>query len=265
MSMTQRFVGKVALITGAGSGIGEATAKRFAEEGAAVVAVDINEPAAARVVDEIRTHGGQASARRADVANPADADAMIQHAADTFGRLDVLHNNATSGTIGLVADMSVDEWNRALAVNLTAPFLACKFALPVMIAQGGGVIVNMSSDAGLMAEHGLSAYGAAKAGVISLTRSIAAEYARQNIRANCISPGGVLTPPTLAFIHAVDGVEARMKQAHPIGRLGQPEEIANVVLFLASDDASFITGACYVVDGGSMATKSVNLMGLSGL
>ena len=150
-------------------------------------------------------------------------------------------------------------------MNLTAPFLASKFALPVMIAQGGGVIINMSSDAGLMAECGLSAYGAAKAGVISLTRSIAAEYARHNIRANCISPGGVLTPPTLAFIHAVDGVEERMKKAHPVGRLGQPDEIANVVLFLASDDASFITGACYVVDGGSMATKSVNLMGLPGL
>ena len=194
-----------------------------------------------------------------------DAEAMVQHAIDTFGRLDVLHNNATSGTIGLVADMSPADWNRVLAVNLTAPFLASKFALPMMIAQGGGVIINMSSDAGLMAEYGLSAYGAAKAGVISLTRSIAAEYARHNIRANCISPGGVLTPPTLAFIHAVDGVEERMKKAHPLGRPGRPEEIANVVLFLASDDASFITGACYVVDGGSMATKSVNLMGLSGM
>jgi len=263
--MPRRFVGKVALVTGAGSGIGEATAKRFADEGASVVAVDINEPAAMRVVGEIRELGGHASARRADVANPADAEAMIQYAIEIFGRLDILHNNATSGVIGLIADVPVDDWTRVLAVNLTAPFLATKFALPVMIGQGGGVIINMSSDAGLMAEYGLSAYGAAKAGVISLTRSIAAEYARQNIRANCISPGGVLTPPTLAFIHAVDGVEARMKQAHPIGRLGRPEEIANVVLFLASDDASFVTGACYVVDGGSMATKSVNLMGLPGL
>jgi NAD(P)-dependent dehydrogenase (short-subunit alcohol dehydrogenase family) len=263
--MTQRFAGKVALVTGAGSGIGEATATRFAEEGARVVAVDINESAATRVVDAIRTRGGAASAWRADVAHPGDAEAMIHYALNTFGRLDVLHNNATSGTLGLVADMSVDDWNHALAVNLTAPFMASKFALPVMIAQGGGVIVNMSSDAGLMAEYGLSAYGAAKAGVISLTRSIAVEYARHNIRANCISPGGVLTPPTLAFIHAVDGVEERMRRAHPVGRLGRPEEIANVVLFLASDEASFITGACYVVDGGSMATKSVNLMGMPDL
>lgn len=263
--MTQRFADKVALITGAGSGIGEATATRFAEEGARVVVVDINESAATRVADAIRTCGGVASAYRADVAHPGDAEAMIQHALDTFGRLEVLHNNATSGTLGLVADMSVDDWNHALAVNLTAPFMASKFALPVMIAQGGGVIINMSSDAGLMAEYGLSAYGAAKAGVISLTRSIAVEYARHNIRCNCISPGGVLTPPTLAFIQAVDGVEERMKRAHPVGRLGRPEEIANVVLFLASDDASFVTGACYVVDGGSMATKSVNLMGMPDL
>jgi len=263
--MTQRFAGKVVLITGAGSGIGEATAKRFAAEGARVVVVDIHEAAAVRVAGEIRARGGKAAAHRADVAQPTDSEGMVQYAVQTFGRLDVLHNNATSGALGLVADLSVQDWNGALAVNLTAPFLASKWALPVMIAQGGGVVINMSSDAGLMAEYGLSAYGAAKAGVISLTRSIAVEYARHNIRANCISPGGVLTPPTLAFINAVDGVAERMRKAHPLGRLGQPEEIANVVLFLASDEASFITGACYVVDGGSMATKSVNLMGLPGL
>jgi len=259
--MAGRFAGKVVLITGAGSGIGAATAERFAAEGAQVAVVDIDEDAARRVVEDLRRRGGSATAVRADVADPIDAETMIRSTVATFGRLDVLHNNATSGTIGLVADMAVDEWTRVLGVNLTAVFLATKFALPVMIAQGGGVIVNMSSDAGLMAEHGLAAYGAAKAGVISLTRSVAIEYARHNIRANCISPGAVLTPPTQAFIAAVDGVEARMIKAHPIGRLGKPQEIAGVVAFLASDDASFITGACYVVDGGSMATKSVNLLG----
>lgn len=259
--MAGRFAGKVALITGSASGIGEATAKRFAQEGARVVVVDINEDGMRRVVGEIQAAGGQASACAADVADAADAEAMVQHAVDTFGRLDVLHNNATSGTLGIITDMTVEAWDRTVAVNLTAPFLATKFALPVMIEQGGGVIINTSSAAGVMAEYGLSAYGAAKAGVISLTRSIAIEYARHNIRANCICPGGVATPPTMALIAAVEGLRERVEKAHPIGRIGTPEEIASVVLFLASDEATFVTGAAVMVDGGSLATKSVNLLG----
>ncbi len=259
--MAGRFAGKVALITGSASGIGEATAKRFAREGAKVVVVDLNEEGMRRVVGEIQAAGGQASACAADVADAADADAMVQHAVDTFGRLDILHNNATSGAMSLIADMSVEAWDRTVAVNLTAPFLATKFALPVMIDQRGGVIVNTSSAAGVMAEYGLSAYGAAKAGVISLTRSTAIEYARHNIRANCICPGGVATPPTMALMAAVDGVRARIEKAHPIGRVGTADEIANVVLFLASEEASFITGTAIIVDGGSLATKSVNLIG----
>lgn len=259
--MAARFRGKVALITGSASGIGEATAKRFAEEGAKVVVVDLNEEGMRRVVSEIQAAGGHASACAADVAEPADAEAMVQHAVDTFGRLDILHNNATSGTLGLIADMSVEAWERTVAVNLTAPFLATKFAVPVMMDQRGGVIINTSSAAGVMAEYGLSAYGAAKAGVISLTRSTAIEYARHNIRANCVCPGGVATPPTLALMAAVDGLRARVEKAHPVGRLGTAEEIANVVLFLASDESSFITGTAIMVDGGSLATKSVNLIG----
>ncbi|HEX7409578.1 MAG TPA: glucose 1-dehydrogenase [Candidatus Binatia bacterium] len=259
--MGGRFAGKVALITGSASGIGEATAKRFAQEGAKVVVVDINQEGMRRVVGEIQAQGGQASACAADVAEPADAEAMVRHAVDTFGRLDILHNNATSGALGIVTDMTIEAWNRTVAVNLTAPFLATKFALPVMMEQGGGVIINTSSAAGIMAEYGLSAYGAAKAAVISLTRSTAIEYARYNIRANCVCPGGVATPPTLALAAAVDGLRERMVKAHPLGRLGKPEEIANVVLFLASDESSFVTGAAFLVDGGSLATKSVNLLG----
>lgn len=261
--MTGRFASRVALITGGGSGIGEATAKRFAQEEAAVVIVDINAAGAQRVVDEICAAGGRASACHADVTDATESAAMIRHAVDTYGRLDVLHNNATSAGLGLIADMSTDEWNRTVAVNLTAPFLATKFALPVMIAQGGGAIVNMSSAAGVMAEHGLSAYGAAKAGIISLTRSTATEYARHRIRANCVCPGGVATPPTMALMAAVEGVQDRVLQAHPLGRLGTPEEIASAILFLASDEASFITGTALMVDGGSLATKSVNLLGLT--
>jgi len=212
-------------------------------------------------VDEIDRAGGRASAFHANVAEPRDADAMIRFAVERFGRLDILHNNATSGTLGLVADMSIEEWNRTIAVNLTAYFLATKFALPVMIEQGGGVIVNMSSAAAVQAEEGLSAYAAAKAGVIALTRNTAAEYARQNIRANCVCPGAIATPPTLAFINAVDGIRERMERANPMRRLGSADEVASLVLFLVSDEASFITGATYFVDGGATAEKSVGLLG----
>jgi meso-butanediol dehydrogenase/(S,S)-butanediol dehydrogenase/diacetyl reductase len=256
-----RFAGKVALVTGAASGIGEATAKRFAAEGATVVVVDLNADGAARVVHEIGAAGGHASAFRADVAAAADAEAMIRHAVTTHGRLDILHNNATSGDPGLIADLPVASWERTLAVNLTAPFLATKFALPVMIAQGGGAIVNMSSGAGVLAEEGLAAYGAAKAGVINLTRSTAIEYARYGVRANCVCPGAVDTPPRRALANAVEGAGERFARAAPLGRLGTPGELAAVILFLASDDASFVTGATYFVDGGALATKGVGLFG----
>lgn len=171
--MAGRVAGKVALITGGGSGIGEATAKRFAQEGAKVVIVDINEEGARRVAREIQAGGGQASALRADVANPQDVESMIKHAVDTFGRLDVLHNNATALEVGRVADLTVEGWNRTIAVNLTATFLGTKFALPVMIRQGGGAIVNTASISGLGGDYGLAAYNAAKAGVINFTRTTA--------------------------------------------------------------------------------------------
>jgi len=258
--MAGRLDGRVALITGAGSGIGAATARRFAQEGACVVVVDINEPAARSVVGEIESKGGRAVAFRADVAEPEYAAAMIRHTVATFGRLDVLHNNATSGEMGFLADMTVDAWNRTIAVNLTAPFLATKFALPVMMEQGGGVIVNTASPVALSAEPGLAAYAAAKAGVISLTRSTAIEHGRHRIRANCIVPGAIATPPTLAIATAVEGARERMLRANPFRRFGAPQEVANLVLFLASDEASFINGATYLVDGGAMASHNIGLV-----
>lgn len=253
--------GRVALITGAASGIGEATAKRCAQEGAAVVVVDINGDGADRVVAEIRAAGGRASAFRADVAVPDAIEAMVRHAVEVFGRLDILHNNAASGDPGFISDITLEQWNRTLAVNLTAQFLATKYALPQMIEQGGGVIVNMSSAAGVSAEHGLSAYAAAKAGVISLTRSTAIEYARHNIRANCIVPGAIATPPTMALSAVLEGARERIERACPQRRMGRAEEVANLVLFLASDEASFINGAAYLIDGGAMATHNIGLIG----
>jgi len=275
--MAGRIEGKVALITGGGSGIGEATAKRFSQEGAKVVVVDLNEKGANRVAREIQASGGQASALRADVADPTAAEAMIKHAVDTFGRLDVLHNNATALEIGSVANLTIEGWNRTIAVNLTAPFLATKFVLPIMINQGGGVIVNTASISGLFGDYGNAAYNAGKAGVINFTRCVAIEYARHNIRANCVCPGAIATPPMLALVGQSEGamphmmvapsnnppqqmtaearqrVRQRMENTHPVGRLGKPEEVANLVLFLASDEAAFITGAAYTVDGGLTA------------
>ncbi len=279
--MSGRIEGRVALVTGGGSGIGEATAKRFAQEGAKVVVVDINEEGARRVEREIKASGGQASAFRADVADLQNVKGMIQHAVETFGRLDILHNNATALEIGHVVDLTIEGWNRTIAVNLTATFLATKFALPLMIKQGGGVIINTSSVSGLGGDYGHGAYNAAKAGVINFTRTTAIEYARYKIRANCVCPGATATPPLLTSLgerkaylpHLTTSpssappreltledrqrMRQRLENAHPIGRLAQPEEIANLILFLASDEASFITGAVFVADGGLTAHTGI--------
>ena len=250
--------GKVALITGAGSGIGEATARRLAAEGARVVVGDVNGDAAIRVAGEI---GRAASPIVGDIADPAAAEVMVHHAVDTFGRLDILHNNAASGAAGRIADIDPDSWNRTIAINLTGHFLMTRAALPVMLGQGSGVIVNMATAAAVLVEEGIGAYAAAKAGLIALTRQIAVEYGRRGIRANCLCPGAVATPPTLAFANAVEGVRARMEAANPLRRLAAPEELASVVVFLASDESSFVNGATIMVDGGATADNTVGLMG----
>lgn len=281
--MTGRVAGKVALITGGGSGIGEATALRLHEEGAKIVVVDINRESALKVAEVINAQGGSASAFAADVADEAATKAMIKHAVDTFGRLDILHNNATAVEVGAVKDLTLDGWNKTLAVNVTAPFLATKHVLPIMIAQGGGAIVNTASISGTGGDYGMSAYNAGKAAVINFTRSAAIENARFGVRMNCVCPGAIDTPAiqgltgsgkaTLPHVSVAGGgtlpqvsaaasqqIRERMMNAHPIGRLGLPVEIANTVLFLASDEASFITGAAYIVDGGMTAHTGLPAM-----
>jgi len=255
-----RFDGKVGLVTGAGSGIGRATAIGFAQRGGAIVVADMNGENANKVAAEITTAGGKVLALVADVTKPADLDMMITRTTSTFGRLDFLHNNAfgmpasqtSTQVAGHMADVDDDVWNHTIDVGLTAVFRAMKRALPVMRAQGSGAIVNTASISGLYADYGIAAYNAAKAGVINLTRVVAIEYARSGIRANCVCPGAIHTP-LLAPALEMPGFADKFNEAIPMGRLGKPEEIANVVLFLASDLASFVTGSAFVADGGQTA------------
>lgn len=248
-----RLKDKVALITGSGSGIGEATAKRLAAEGAAVVVVDLNEEGAIRVAGEIRDAGGKAEALHANVGTPPEIENMIKFAIDKFGRLDILHNNAIRLYTGRVGEMSLEHWRKSVEIGLTAYFYATRCALEVMVPRGKGAIVNPGSVSGLAADYGLSAYNAIKAGVINLTRATAIEYARKGIRCNAVCPGAILTPPILRSRRALPDWAARSEQAIPMGRYGEPIEIANVVLFLVSDEASYVTGTCIVADGGLTA------------
>ena len=241
---------QIGLITGAASGIGAATAKLFAAEGASVIVVDVDETNGARVAAEI---GASAVFYRANVGDPVEVEEMVSFAVGQFGRLDVLHNNvATAGAVAPVGEMPIEAWQRAITVSLSGVFYGMRFALPQMVAQGRGVIVNTASVSGLAADYMLGAYNAAKAGVINLTRTAAIEYARKNIRVNAVCPGTVATPPLLRALGEGEG-RALLEDHHPIGRLGRPEEIAKVVLFLASEEASFMTGSVVVADGGISA------------
>jgi len=242
---------KITIVTGGGSGIGEATAKLFAAEGGRVVIADIDDDGGSRVAREI---GSAAAFHHTDVGDPAQVEGMIRFALERFGRVDVLFNNAFATTFGPVGEMPLDGWQKTLSVTLSGVFYGMRFALPPMVAQGGGAIVNTASISGLGGDYGAGAYNAAKAGVVNLTRTAAIEYARKNIRVNAVCPGVIATPAVL------NGLIARSRNPErPMGRLGKPEEIARVVLFVASDDASFMTGSMVVVDGG--VTAHTGLMG----
>jgi NAD(P)-dependent dehydrogenase (short-subunit alcohol dehydrogenase family) len=251
-----RLANKIALITGAGSGMGRSAAILFAKEGAKVAAVDIDFNAAEETARMIERDGGQAVAIKADVSKSADAQAMVTGAIEKFGVPNIVYNNAgIEGESGFLANMSEEAFDRVIAINLRGVWLGMKYSLPHMIKNGGGSIINTASIAGLVAIRGATAYCAAKAGVIAMTRVAALEYGRYNIRVNAICPGAIDTP----MVRRVQGEGGEltpdaMRRISLLGRIGQPEEIAKMALFLASDDASFATGAPFVVDGGWIVT-----------
>jgi len=240
--------GKVAIITGAGSGMGRAAAVLFAKEGAKVVVADWAVEAGKETVRMIKEAGGEAIFVKADVSKAEDVKKMVKTSVDTYGKLDVLYNNAGIGCeVAPIAECTEDNWDKTIAVNLKGVFLGMKYAIPEMLKSGGGSIINTASQAARRCHPNLSPYNASKGGVISLTRGTAIEYATKNIRINCICPGAVATPLLLGFNPRL---LERMKSAIPLGRYAQPEEVAQLALFLASDESSFINGADLVIDGG---------------
>ncbi|MFI5317502.1 MAG: SDR family NAD(P)-dependent oxidoreductase [Myxococcota bacterium] len=249
---TQRLAGKVALVTGAGSGIGRAIALRFAAEGAALVVNDLVADAAQRVAKEIEEAGGRARPFPADVSDPRQVESLVRFATAQFGRLDVLVNNAAAVVPGAVESLSDADWRRTQSVTLDGVFYGMRAALPIMAAQQSGSIINISSGAAIAGEPGLGAYGAAKAAIVNLTQTAAVENAARGVRINTILPGPIETPPLLAAVEATGG-RAGWDRQIPCGRLGRPEEMAAVALFLASDDASYVHGAAIVADGGVAA------------
>jgi meso-butanediol dehydrogenase/(S,S)-butanediol dehydrogenase/diacetyl reductase len=248
-----RLAGRVSLITGGASGIGEATARTFAREGSTVMIADRDEANAKRVVEEIRGAGGSAGYVIVNVAKTADLERMVQTTADQHGRIDVLLNNAVYTAFARVADIALEEWQRTLDVSLTAYWYATKLVLPIMVKQRRGVIINTSSTAAMLADYKLMPYSVVKAGVLALTRNTAIEYARKGIRCNAVCPGSTATPGFLRTLERPKGFRELFEKNTPIGRFAQPGEIANVMLFLASDEASYVSGVHITADAGFTA------------
>jgi NAD(P)-dependent dehydrogenase (short-subunit alcohol dehydrogenase family) len=251
-----RLEDKVAIITGGASGLGEAIARRFAGEGAAVVIADVDEAGGERLVAAIAGEGGRARFVATDVTRAAACARLVEATVAEFGRLDVMVNNAGVGSLAPIAELEEAEWDRILAVDLKGVFLGARYAFPALVSSGGGVILNMASVAGLVAAPGFGAYGAAKAGVIHLTRVLALEGAPHGIRANALCPTWTETPMVRSYLAADPQPQAarlRLEESIPLGRLAAPEDVACAALYLASDEAAFITGVILEVDGGVTA------------
>ncbi len=244
-----RLKNKVTIITGAASGIGRAAAELFAEEGAAVVLADLNRDEGEAVAEEIRNSGRRALFVPTDVAQEEQMRALVETAVRQFGDLHIMYNNAGMEELYRLDEISTESWQRQIDVNLKGTFLGCKYAVEHFLKKGGGVILNTSSISGILPSPGRPAYNAAKAGVILLTKNIALEYGRKNIRANVICPGVVYTKMT-ALLLRDPGIDEEAKGLAALHRVADPIEIARVALFLVSDDASFVTGVSLLVDGG---------------
>jgi meso-butanediol dehydrogenase/(S,S)-butanediol dehydrogenase/diacetyl reductase len=245
-----RFQGKTIVVTGAAAGIGLASARRFHAEGGAVVIGDVREALDPEVEESF---GGERMVyRQVDVSDWDQMQSLMATAVDCFAGLDVLFNNAGIGKLATTTDLSIEEMRRVIDVSLFGTFHGCKAAIPIMRERGGGAIVNMASISGLAADYSFAAYNTAKGGVLNYTRSIAIDHAREGIRANAVCPGPIDTAPKQNLAH-IPGAIDTWELSVPMGRFGTVEEVASVVLFLASDEASFVTGASIVVDGGLMA------------
>jgi meso-butanediol dehydrogenase/(S,S)-butanediol dehydrogenase/diacetyl reductase len=247
-----RLEGRVSLITGGASGIGEATARTFAREGSTVMIADRDEANAKRVVEEIRGAGGKAGYVIVNVAKTADLERMVQTTVDQHGCIDVLLNNAVYTAFARVADIALEEWQRTLDVSLTAYWYATKLVLPIMVKQRRGVILNTSSTAAMLADYKLMPYSVVKAGVLALTRNTAIEYARKGIRCNAVCPGSTATPGFMRTLRP-QSFKEQFEKNLPIGRFAQPSEIADVMLFLASDESSYVSGIHITADAGFTA------------
>ena len=248
--------GKTALVTGGGSGIGRAASLAYANDGARVVVADVNVEGGEETVQLIKETGGEAILVHADVSKPEDTQAMVAQAVETFGSLDCAFNNAGIGggkERHLTADYLEDDWDRVMSINLKGVWLCMKAEIPQMMKQGKGAIVNTASIAGLVGLSGTVAYVAAKHGVTGLTKAAAMEYAKSGIRVNAVCPGYIQTPLVQGIFDEIDGYRERVASRHPMDRLGEPEEIAQAVLWLSSDSASFVTGHNMAVDGGYVA------------
>jgi NAD(P)-dependent dehydrogenase (short-subunit alcohol dehydrogenase family) len=245
-----RLEGKVAIVTGAASGIGEATARLFAKEGAKVVVADLDHERGDKVVREIKRDNGEAVFTETDVSKWSDVRNLVETTIKTYGRIDILHNNAGIGLLGTVVETSEKAWDKIIDINLKGVYLCSRAVIPQMMKQGGGVIVNTASNWGLVAQPNSAAYCASKGGVVMLTRAMAIDHAKDNIRVNALCPGYVDTP----LLHKIiDESKDPQKELEEMGKLAQPLEMAYGALFLACDESSHATGSCLVLDNGETA------------